>query len=121
MVKSKNIPRDALLLLSGINRLTPVQRPILLNYLNDSGVDVLSGLIFNLLYNQKVNLKPKKKKEIKALLKERLDDYRKLASKKRSYSARRRIIKQSGGFIVSLLSATVPIIAELIAQAATRK
>ncbi len=113
----RKFPRDALVLLSSINKLRPRYRPILLAHLDDSGIDAISGLIFNLLYNRKVKYPPRKKKQIRALLKKRIDAYRKLAEKRRTYAEKRRLIKQHGGFLPALIGAAVPLIAQLIGNA----
>ncbi len=116
MPDNRKFPKDALILLSSINKLDPKERTILLSHLDDSGISALSGLIFNLLYNKNVQFPPKKKQQIKSLLKENIQQYRKLADSHQSFASRKKIIQQKGGFISALISAAVPLIAQLIAQ-----
>ena len=113
--KTKQI-KEALILLQSISKLKPYDRPILLAHLDEKGIDAISNLVFNLLYNKNIKFTPKKRKQIKQLLKQRINDYRKLAEKRRSFISKKRIVKQHGGFIGALLGATIPLIADLIAK-----
>ena len=74
----------------------------MINYLNSEGINVISESVYNVLFNdaplktnQKRRLRKQYSKDKKLLLE--------ISKKRGSYKKRRKLLKQSGGFLGTLL------------------
>ena len=98
--KEKNLSKLALLNI--LKKSTPEVRSRLMNYLNSEGVQIVSESIFNVLFNgapltkgQKRRLKKEYSKDKKTL--------KELSRKSSSLKKKRKLLKQTGGFLGTLL------------------
>ena len=98
--KEKNLSKLALLNI--LKKSTPEVRSRLLNYLNSEGIQIVSESIFNVLFNgapltksQKQRLKKEYSKDKKTL--------KELSRKSSSLKKKRKLLKQTGGFLGTLL------------------
>lgn len=102
MLTSKEKNLSKLALLNILKKSTPEVRSRLLNYLNSEGVQIVSESIFNVLFNgapltnsQKRRLKKEYTKDKKTL--------KELSQKRSSLKKKRKLLKQTGGFLGTLL------------------
>ena len=103
LLKEKLLPKLALI--EVLKKCPKGARPQIISYLNSEGINVLSETIHNVLRNeaplkdsQKKRLRKEYKKDKKVLLE--------IAKKRGSFKNKRKLLKQSGGFLGTLLGIT---------------
>ena len=80
----------------------PKIRCQLINYLNNDGIKVMSESIFNVLFNE-APLTQNQKRRIKKQYSKDKNILKEISMKKSSFKKRRKLLKQSGGFLGTLL------------------
>ena len=88
-----------------------------IGYLDDIAINVLCELCFNALYTQ-LNISNRNKKKLKGSIDKRT--IVRLSNRNRSTKSRKKLLKQSGGFVSVLLGALVPVLIDLVYKVATK-
>ena len=91
---------------------------IVFKYLDDKSINNISESIYNLLYNEKLNLtlsKPQKSK-IKRIVKPSIRSFEDISKKKTSLRKRRNKITQNGAGIGTILLTLIPILTSFLAK-----
>ena len=111
--RQRKSQKELIEVLSSLNK---NQLKIIVKYLDQCAVDHISSLVYNLIYFENRNLgKHAKKKLLKCLMG---NEKRALYLSKRSNKIERKkkILAQNGGFLGTLMSIGLPILAEIIAS-----
>ena len=98
--KEKNLSKLALLNI--LKKSTPEVRSRLMNYLNSEGVQIVSESIFNVLFNGAPLTKSQKQRLKKEYSKDK-KNLKELSRKSSSLKKKRKLLKQTGGFLGTLL------------------
>ena len=96
----------------------PGNRGTVFKYLDDKSINSISESIYNLLYNEKLNLtlsKPQKSK-IKLIFKPSIRSFEDISKKKTSLRKRRNKITQNGAGIGTILLTLIPILTSFLAK-----
>ena len=91
---------------------------IVFKYLDDKSINSISESIYNLLYNEKLNLtlsKPQKSK-IKRIIKPNARSFEDISRKKIPLGKRRNKIAQNGTGIETILLTLIPILSSFLAR-----
>lgn len=111
--KSLSKGKKSLPLLRILKRLKPFEKSVIINYLNDEGIEILSNFVYNSLYH--IRLSKSSKSKLKRRLKFSKKDLLCIADPNCNLEERKkRIKKQSGSGIGILLSALLPTLATII-------
>ena len=97
-----------LALITVLKKCSPEVRARMIEYLNPEGVKVLSEVVFNVLYN--VEDSPLTTTQRRKLRKEYSKDkhaLKEISKKHTSFKKKRQLLKQTGGFMGTLLGKTV--------------
>ena len=101
-------------LLGILKKIKISERPHLLKYLNEDGVDILCECYKNIIFND-LKLKPKVKKNLRKNLIGKEREIRLLANKRISNKRRKKVIIQQGGNPLGLILTTViPILTDIL-------
>ena len=98
--KEKNLSKLALI--NTLKKSPPKIRCQLINYLNNDGIKIVSESIFNVLFNE-APLTQNQKRRIKKQYSKDKNILKEISMKKSSFKKRRKLLKQSGGFLGTLL------------------
>ena len=98
--KEKNLSKLALI--NVLKKSTPEVRIRLMNYLNSEGIQIVSESIFNVLFNDAPLTKSQKRRIKKEYAKDK-KSLKDLSMKRSSLKKKRKLLKQSGGFLGTLL------------------
>ncbi len=102
-------------LLKALLKVDPHERREILHEVSDTCIDDICEILYNLVYGGKIAMPQSKKKRIRSTLKKQEKAYRRILDKETPVKERRRVLKsQSGGSLAILLSAVVPILADLV-------
>ena len=94
---------------------------VIIRYLDLDAVSVLGELLWNVLYNKKLQPTAPLRQRLRAIFARDKKGAVYFADKRKSASARKRRIVQRGGFLGTLIAGAVPLIISLLTQhAATR-
>ncbi len=122
MSKPKNLSlgkiKELLNLFKYIVTQKPGNRGTVFKYLDDKSINSISESIYNLLYNEKLNLtlsKPQKSK-IKRIVKPSIRSFEDISKKKTSLRKRRNKITQNGAGIGTILLTLIPILTSFLAK-----
>ena len=102
MSTSKEKYLSKLALINVLKKSSPDVRSRLINYLNSDGINVLSESIHNVLFNGAPLGKNQKRKIIKQCSKDK-KVLLEIAKRKGGFKNRKKLLKQSGGFLGTLL------------------
>ena len=105
MLTSKEKNLSKLALVNTLKKCPPEVRSRLINYLNSEGVNVLSESVHNVLFNSA----PLKTSQKRRLRKQYLKDKKlllEISKRHGSYKRKKKLLKQSGGFLGTLLGTT---------------
>ena len=91
---------------------------IAFKYLNDNSIDNISESIYNLLYNEKLNLTLSKsqKSKIKRIIKPNVRSFEDISKKKVPIKQRRNKIIQHGSGIGTILLTLIPLLSSFLAK-----
>ena len=98
--KEKNLSK--LTLINTLRRSRPEARGRLIKYLNSEGIQVLSESVFNVLFNNAPLTKSQKRRVKKEYSKEK-KTLKELSKRSTSLRKKRKMLKQTGGFLGTLL------------------
>ena len=101
--KEKNLSKLALI--NVLKKSTPEVRNRLFNYLNSEGIQVVSESVFNVLFNGAPLTKSQRRKIKKEYTKDK-KILKELSLKRSSLKKKKRLLKQTGGFLGTLLGNT---------------
>ena len=111
--KLKTIRQKKLDFLTALKKLKPDHRCSVVNYLNDDGIEALCEIVHNVVHKD-IKLSSSKKAKIRKEFGSHRKKLAFLGNKKNDIVKKRKILKQNGGFLGTLLAIAIPIIAELI-------
>ena len=101
-------------LLGILKKINITERPHLLKYLNETGVDILCECYKNIIFND-LKLSPKVKKNLRNSLLGKEREIKLLANKKTPNKRRKKVIIQQGGNPLGLILTTViPILTDIL-------
>ena len=91
---------------------------IAFKYLNDNSIDIISESIYNLLYNEKLNLtlSQSQKSKLKHIIKPNVRSFEDISKKKVPIKQRRNKIIQNGSGIGTILLTLIPILSSFLAK-----
>ena len=90
-----------LALITVLKKCSPDHRIRLINYLNKDGIQVLSETVYNTLFN--MPLTPAQKKKIRKNYAKDKKIYQKIARKRGPLKNKKKLLRQTGGFMGTLL------------------
>jgi hypothetical protein len=111
--KLKTIRQKKLDFLTALKKLKPNHRCSVVNYLNDDGIETLCEIVHNVVHKD-IKLSSSKKAKIRKEFGGHRKKLAYLGNKKNDIVEKRKILKQNGGFLGTLLTIAIPIIADLI-------
>ena len=98
--KEKNLSKLALI--NVLKKSTPEVRNRLMNYLNSEGIQIVSESVFNVLFNSAPLTKSQRRKIKKEYTKDK-KTLKELSLRRSSLKKKRKLLKQTGGFLGTLL------------------
>ena len=101
-------------LLKVLKKINNKDRPTIIKYLDDRGVDLVCECVQNILFNN-VGLNLKEKKRLRSTLNKRQKAMKNIANKSNSFKRRRSLLNHHGGNPLALiLSTALPLLTDLL-------
>lgn len=109
------LPKEKIIFFNSIKKFSPNEFNILLNYLNEEGIDSLCEFFYNTIYTD-LPIPPGKKRALRNKLKKNccMKNLKHITEKSIHHQLRKKALKQEGKGLGFILSTVVPVLAKLL-------